>query len=242
MSGNECKVPRKLFLLGSHQALEVAARPFVRAAGARRARIAVLTQDTDGFDDHRDDYLPLLDLMGEHGIQVIRPDARGQLSTDDACDVLSEATGIFVCGGHIPTYLELYGGDPIRRLITERHLDGIPFAGMSAGTLIAQDAIALPAKEYNLPCDDANGFVRLSGLGLISGVTVEVHFTEKQRLPRLLKRMKAIPGHETGFGIDEGACAVFSEGRFERALGEHVHKATISDAARHSYLVERIVP
>jgi cyanophycinase-like exopeptidase len=57
------------------------------------------------------------------------------------------ATGIFIGGGHTPTYHRLYATEPVRGVIRERYEERIPVAGVSAGALIALDPCVLTPDE-----------------------------------------------------------------------------------------------
>ena len=52
------------------------------------------------------------------------------------------------------------------------------------------------------------------GLGLLPEVIVDMHFAERQRLPRLLAAVLRQPSH-VGLGIDEDTAVLVSPGRFE---------------------------
>lgn len=62
----------------------------------------------------------------------------------------------------------------------------------------------------------------VAGLGLVSDFIVGVHFTERNALPGVLEAM-AKTRMKIGWGIDEPACAVFENGRFEGTLGRAVY-------------------
>ena len=49
------------------------------------------------------------------------------------------------------------------------------------------------------------------GFGLLKGVTVDQHFSNRGRLPRLLALLHAHPG-QFGIGIDESTAVVIQEG------------------------------
>jgi cyanophycinase len=78
----------------------------------------------------------------------IAPDEQGVLDLDAVSAKLREATGIFIGGGHTPTYHQLYVTEPIRGMIQERYREGVPVAGVSAGALIAlQVCVLFPEYE-----------------------------------------------------------------------------------------------
>jgi cyanophycinase len=216
--------PHKLLLLlGGSQAFEVAAEEFVPAAGGTEASIALLLQGGAGSRRHLPDYTDPWTRRGVTRCQAVMPGEDGELSLPTAKNIISHATGIFIGGGHTPTYHRLYALEPIRALIRNRYQEGVPVAGVSAGALIAPDICAIPPEKTG------NGSVRiLPGLGLVSGLVVGVHFTESGALPTILEAMVRTRTQD-GWGIDGSACAVFNDGRYSQTLGGNVYQITVTD-------------
>jgi cyanophycinase len=218
-----------LFLLGGDAAFEVAAREFVSAAGGRGAQIALLLQGGQGWEKYVPRYVEPWLKLGIAGYRVIVPDEDGKLDLQTATATLHWATGIFIGGGHTPTYHRLYATEPIRSVIRKCHKKGVPIAGMSAGALIAPEICVMTSDET----EDTSLEV-LAGLGLVSDLIVDVHFSERNALPTLLGAM-ARAQTKTGWGIDEPACAVFENGRFKGALGQSVHEIIMTDFETKAY-------
>ena len=137
-----------LYLLGGSAAYASVVEQFVIAAGETDARIAVLLlggspKSVQYLAGYRD---PLL----ECGASLVLPVMRGEdgtLDPDEALRRLGEATGIFIGGGHTPTYLELYGSGVIRDAIQDRSDSGIPIGGVSAGALMLPQVCAIPPED-----------------------------------------------------------------------------------------------
>jgi len=159
----------------------------------------------------------------------IVPDENGTLDLDTVSAKLREATGIFIGGGHTPTYHRLYATEPIRSVLRESYHKGVPIAGVSAGALIAPEICVLPPDETN------DGSLQIAaGLGLVSDLIVGVHFTELNALPSVLEAM-ARTKTRSGWGIDEPACAVFEDGQFKGALGWSVYEMVMTDFEARAY-------
>jgi cyanophycinase len=167
---------RLLFLLGGSAAFDVVAESFVPAAGGREATIALLLQGGRGWEKYVPEYTQPWTRRGVSRYYAIAPDENenenGTLDLDKVSSKLRQASGIFIGGGHTPTYHRLYATEPIRSLIRERYDEGVPIAGVSAGALIAPEICALYPDETQ---DSALEIV--TGLGLVSDVIVGVHFT-----------------------------------------------------------------
>jgi cyanophycinase len=216
---------RLCLLLGGSDAFDTAAGVFIPAAGGSEARIALLLQGGHDWQRYVPQYVEPWIKAGIAGCYPIAPQEDGSLHFEGVRRRLLDATGIFVGGGHSPTYQRLYATDPISSIIRERFLHGVPYAGVSAGALIAPQVCAIPPEDTGEPS------VRiLAGLGLMQDCVIGVHFSEWNALPHVLEAM-AITRTATAWGIDEDACAVFEDGRFGRALGGTVHEISMTDFA-----------
>jgi cyanophycinase len=224
-------MPRRLLFLlgGSNAAFDVVVEKFVPAAGGRDAVIALLMQGGQGWEKYLPDYTQPWLRRGVTKVHPIVPDESGGLDLDAVAAKLGQATGIFIGGGHTPTYQRLYATEPVRSLIWARHDSGVPVAGMSAGALIAPQVCTLPPDET----DDGSLQV-VAGLGLVDNLIVGVHFSEWNTLPSVLEAMTRTQ-ISTGWGIDEPACAVFEDGQFAGAMGGSVYEIAMTDFETKTY-------
>jgi cyanophycinase len=233
--GDEMTPRRLLFLLGGSAAFDAVAEKFVPAAGGCDANIALLMQGGHGWEKYVPEYAEPWIRRGISRYCPIAPDENGTLDLDSVSAKLRAATGVFIGGGHTPTYHRLYATEPIRGIIRESYGKGVPIAGVSAGALIAPEICMLPPDET-----DDGSLQIVSGLGLISDVIVGVHFTEWNALPSVLEAM-ARTQTRTGWGIDEPACAVFEDGQFKGAFGRSVYEIVMTDFETRAYgMVERV--
>jgi cyanophycinase len=214
---------RQLFLLGGNAAYEVFADEFITAAGRGNAVVALLMQGGDNWQKYVPQYAEPLEQRGAACHHSIVPDENGALDLEGVAAKLREATGILLCGGHTPTYQRLYAAEPVRGWIQGRYQEGVPVAGVSAGALISPEPCVLWQDET------VDGVPQVArGLGLVRDLAIEVHFSERARLPRLLEAMNHLQAN-VGWGIDESACIVFKEGQAECVLGQSVHRVEMTD-------------
>jgi cyanophycinase len=226
--------PRLLFLIGGSAAFDVVAEAFVPVSGGRDARIALLLQGGQGWEKYVPEYTQPWVRRGVSRYHAIVPDENGALDVDAACIGLREATGIFIGGGHTPTYHRLYATEPIRSVIREQHGQGIPVGGVSAGASIA------PANCTLTPDETDDGTLKIvPGLGLIGDIIVGVHFTEWDALPDVLEAMSRTQT-QAGWGIDEPACAVFEDSQFKGALGQGVYEIVMTDFETKSHRMRKV--
>ncbi len=127
------------------------------------------------------------------------------------CARLQAATGIYTTGGHTPTYRRLFAVEPIRTTIRGRYFAGVPFAGLSAGALLAQETCIFPPEFYDLTQLEI-----VPGLGLLPGRVIEVHYNEPQRVIRLRENMARLK--LPGIGIEDSGCALFLNETFSEMV------------------------
>lgn len=226
-------VHKFLFLLGGsgNAIFDKVAEEFVPAAGGCDSAIALLMQGGHGWKKYVPEYIQPWIQRGVSKYHTIVPDENGILDLDAVSTKLREATGIVIAGGHTSTYHRLYATEPILSIIRESYYKGVPVAGCSAGALLSPEICVLPIDETN------NASLRtVNGLGLVSNVTIGVHFTERNALPTVLEAMSRIQT-QTGWGIDESACAVFENGQFKGALGRSVYEIVMTDFEAKTYTV-----
>ncbi|OAB42766.1 cyanophycinase [Paenibacillus antarcticus] len=212
-----------LFLFGANPSLEEANELFIQKSGGQNAKIVLLIMNRSGWEEYLPRYTDVWKRNGVVHISVILPDDNGELNEKIAEELLQEATGIFIGGGDTEKYHAYYAMEPIKSILKDCYSKGVPIAGSSAGALI------LPEICLISPKDSSNGeMLSKAGIGLLSDILIGVHFTEWNDKVNLLEGMK---NHKIryGIGIDEEACALFKNGKFESEFGEYVHHIEIND-------------
>lgn len=218
-----------VFLIGGSDAYDSMADEFLAAAGGHTAQIALLLQGGKRWSEYVSGYVEPWTRRGATVYQPVVPGANGRLNLTRARQILRSATGIFIGGGHTPAYHRLFATDPIRALIRERHDQGVPVAGVSAGALVALQACVLSADETPDKCLQI-----VPGLDLVRDVVIGVHFTSTNALPEMIEVM-AKTRTKIGLGIDDGACAVFDKGRFRGILGQSVYEIEMRDFEKQTF-------
>ena len=184
---------KSIFLFGDqHDNFAETSLPFIEAAGGKAARIAVLTV---GGPKSR----PYIDRITapwhEAGIEVstlgLEEDS-GEPGERMAATI-RQSTGIFMCGGDTRRYQRMYVASALGQVIRDMHSSGTPYAGVSAGALLAADKCAAwggivttASNEYyvryrgcyeDLDSDKAAIQLELAtGLGLVRDCVFEPHF------------------------------------------------------------------
>ena len=95
------------------RAFDVVAEELVPAAGGCDSRIVLLLQSREGWEKHKPEYVQPWIRRGVSQYDPVVPGENGTLDLEAASARLREATGIFIGGGHTPTYYWLYATDTI---------------------------------------------------------------------------------------------------------------------------------
>ncbi len=197
---------------------------FVELAGGDRARIALVTTATGIPDEVHAEYEQVFRKLGVDDTRELRLHGRADADGDLAEAVLRQATGVFFSGGD-QSRIRALVGSRTNEVLAERLGHGLVVAGTSAGATALGRTMILGGEGPEV----AAATVRTApGLGLLDGVLIDMHFGERERLPRLLSAVALAPDH-IGVGIDENTAVLVEAGRFE-VLGSGV--ATVVDPER----------
>jgi cyanophycinase len=197
------------------------------------------------FQGHREDFLgslteadivvlvaaPGVDLDGEPGFvgslrRVGARDVRWLHTKDrraangevELLARLEDARGVWFGGGRQWNLVDSYQHTQVHRLVEAVLARGGVVGGSSAGASIQADYMARGNPLGNLDIM-AEGYEE--GLGLLTGVAVDQHFSQRRRLPDLESLVARHPQY-LGIGIDEGAVLIV-QGRVGEVLGSAVH-------------------
>jgi cyanophycinase len=183
---------------------------FVALCGGEQARIVLVTTATDQPDQVRAEYEQVFRKLGVAAITELRLRGRGDADSDATAAELSQATGVFLCGGD-QSRLRTLVGSRAGHVLRDRLRAGLVIAGTSAGATALGHAMILGGAGGEV----SPGAVRTSpGLNLVPKALIDMHFGERGRLPRLLSAIALDPDH-LGLGIDENTAILVEGTRFE---------------------------
>jgi cyanophycinase len=106
---------------------------------------------------------------------------------------LTEASGVWFAGGDQALLVAAYKGSAVEREVKKVLARGGVVGGTSAGAAVMSDVMI---RDGDLVAEVGVGF------GLLPGVVVDQHFSQRQRQPRLEGVLAKYP-HYLGLGIDE---------------------------------------
>ena len=176
---------------------------FVALCGAKEANIVIIPTASQ-LEDTGSNYEKIfLDLGAKVAISLninTREDAQRQ----DFLETLENATGIFMTGGNQLRLSTIIGGTPVAQGIRRLNAAGVHVAGTSAGAAIMPEHMIAGGATGALP--NEQGVTFAPGMGLLSKVILDQHFSQRNRLGRLLTAVSYNP-FASGLGICENTAA-----------------------------------
>ena len=142
---------------------------------------------------------------------------RGEATLDSKVKILDEAKALFFTGGDQVKITSQIGDTQVFERIHEIYNDGGVIAGTSAGASALSETMLVEGGDEESHV--IGGSVRMApGLGLIGGVIIDQHFTERGRVGRLIGAVAQNPKN-LGIGIDEQTAIVVERGNGFYVLG-----------------------
>ena len=197
------------------------------------ARIVLVTTASGVPASSLASYSAAFRSLGVPDIRELHVASKHEADDDQTITELHKATGVFFTGGD-QARLEVLIGSRTNQLLHDQLAAGaVVIAGTSAGATALGETMILGGTSGTSgtsgsggsggrppgPDRDRDGAViaglrTAPGLGLLPGVIVDMHFAERQRLPRLVAAVLRQPSL-VGLGIDEDTAVLTGPGRFE---------------------------
>ena len=188
---------------------------FVDLSGGKEAYIAIIPT-ASRLAETGPAYVDLFKEMGAKEVYTMEIENRSDAANKEYLEHLSKATGIFMTGGNQLLLSTILGGTPVAQMIRRRNAIGIHVAGTSAGAAFIPEHMIASGEHGLMPRGD---MVTLSpGLGLTNKLIVDQHFSQRDRLGRLLCAMSYNP-FAIGIGIDEDTAAFLGPDGVIRVVG-----------------------
>ena len=192
------------------------------------ARIVLITTALGRPTQSFATYLAAFRRIGVGDVRELRLDSHEQANSEQTLAALARATGIFFTGGD-QARLQFLASSRAILALRDRVADGsLAVAGTSAGAAALGPVMILggnvresgdhqAGREGDDPDDQEmpGGPLRMGpGLGLLPASVIDVHFTQRERLPRLIAAVTRHPSH-LGIGIDEDTAVLVRSARFD---------------------------
>lgn len=176
---------------------------FVELCGGKDANLVVIPTASQ-LADTGDRYQKLFTGLGAGEVGVLDFDMRRDTEEKNRLQRLDQATGIFFTGGNQLRLSTMLGGTPVAQRIRALNAHGVHVGGTSAGASILSEHMIAFGKEGLSP---TAGSVRLApGLGLTNRFIIDQHFSQRDRLGRLMAALAYNP-YAVGIGLDEDTAA-----------------------------------
>lgn len=209
-------------------------RRFVEMSGGADADIVVIPT-ASRLDETGPDYLRIFSDLGAARVEYLPIARRADCDNPQFVEILDRATGIFMTGGNQLRLSTIIGGTLVAQKIRRRNAAGVPVAGTSAGASIMSEHMVAGGSSNSAP---AEGNISLApGMGLTNAVIIDQHFTQRNRLGRLLTASSYNP-FLIGLGIDEDTAAFIGPDNVFEVVGSGT--VTVVDASQltHSSMWE----
>jgi len=185
---------------------------FVELCGGDTSRIIVIPTASQ-LDDTGQRYVDLFHELGAKEVINMPIETREDASREDYVEYLSAADGVFITGGNQLRLSTILGGTPVAQSVRRLNATGTHVAGTSAGAAIIPEHMIAGGRTG--PTPTATGVNLAPGLGLTNSYIIDQHFTQRDRLGRLLSALSYNP-FVTGIGVDEDTAAfIRSDGVLE---------------------------
>jgi len=191
-------------------------RRFVRLAGGRRARIAVVPTASSVEPEMVEVYRDVFTRLGAAEVVAIRPRTRAEADDPALAAPVGTATGVFMTGGNQLKLSQWVTGTALGRAIHAAHRQGLVVGGTSAGASVMSTHMISMGGEGLTPRHRRSQLT--AGLGLLDGVVVDQHFDQRNRFGRLMAVVSGSPSL-LGVGIDEDTAAVVTDRRWLEVVG-----------------------
>jgi cyanophycinase len=178
---------------------------FVEAAEGADGHIVVISTASSLGDAATDRYRELFTSLGAVRVSGLRPEQRDEADDPEVAKGLADATGVFLTGGNQLRLSSAVAGTRLGDAIHRANDRGAVLAGTSAGA----SAMAAHMMAFGRPGESPKSRMAqlAAGLGVLTGVVIDQHFSERGRFGRLLTVVAHSPSL-LGLGLDEDTCAV----------------------------------
>lgn len=194
---------------------------FVEAAGGKDAKLVYVPCSEQDEVSVPQGIVESWKEMGVASATFIHTKDRNQANEDEEfLEPLKDATGIWFGGGRQWNLADSYYGTTAHRLMKEVLKRGGVIGGSSAGASIQGRylARATPIQNFKLMAD---GYER-GGLGFISGVAIDQHFSQRGRQKDMTELVDRYP-QLLGIGIDERTAIIVRKSKAEVVGRGKVH-------------------
>ncbi len=204
-------------------------RRFVDICGGDAACIVIIPT-ASRLPDTGSMYADLFMDLGAERALFTDINERSDCDDELLLEEMDKATGIFVTGGNQLRLSGILGGTPVGQRLRRLNAEGTPIAGTSAGAAMLSQHMIVGGASGTSPKED--GVNLAPGIGLTNTAIIDQHFSQRDRLGRLLTALSYNP-FLIGIGIDEDTAFLIDGDNQCEVVGSGA--VTILDASRLSH-------
>ena len=183
-------------------------RRFVAEAGGQQARVVVCATASALGPEIVELYERTFTRLGVAEVLSARPHDRREADKGEHADAVEAATGVFFTGGNQMKLAAAIRGSRFGDAVVDAYDRGVVVGGTSAGASVVSEHMV----GYGSP--GAQPKFRMvaaaQGLGLLPGVIVDQHFSQRERYGRLVNLVASSPDL-LGIGLDEDTAMMVTD-------------------------------
>jgi len=210
-----------LVIIGGHEDRthdKAVLQRFVELAGGPERKIVVISAASSIAEEMWNIYDGAFADLGVTRRVHLPIESREDANDEAVLRELADAGGIFMTGGDQKRLMANIGGTAFDRELHAAYQErGACIGGTSAGASAMSGHML--ATGHAGPKPEKGGVNLGAGLGLVRGVVIDQHFSERHRLSRLLTVVAQNP-YLQGVGIDEDTALVIERGVGIEVLGQ----------------------
>ncbi|MDH3349153.1 MAG: cyanophycinase [Desulfobulbaceae bacterium] len=176
---------------------------FVKLCGGKDAKIVIIPTASMKAETGPN-YESVFNDLGIKQSTSLPINTRDDAQSSKYIEEIEKSSGIFLTGGNQLRLSTILGGTPVAQAIRRSNAAGVHVAGTSAGAAIMPEHMIAGGPTGALP--NEQGVTLAPGLGLINKLILDQHFSQRNRLGRLLSAVSYNP-FATGIGICEDTAA-----------------------------------
>ena len=190
---------------------------FIALAGGAQKPLVIITAASTVPDDVWDMYREAFDALGAKEVRHMPIPDRAAADDADLARVVAGAAGIFMTGGDQKRLIAVIGGTAVEHAMREAYQGGACVAGTSAGASVMCTHMIAEGRAELAP---EKGAAKLAaGLGFVTRVVIDQHFSQRHRINRLLSVIAQSP-FLLGAGIDEDTALIVHGQSGVEVIGE----------------------
>ncbi len=192
-------------------------KKFLELSGGQDARIKFITAASSVPDIVWQSYQAVFQDLGATQCELVPMWTRDDASNPNVVAQLAQADGIFMTGGDQNRLMQCLWESPAAQAMHRAfHVNGCCIAGTSAGAAVMSRQML--AQGTATPNPEKDVIQMDIGLGFVANAIIDQHFSQRQRLGRLLSALAQRPDM-LGVGIDEDTALVIERGQSIEVVG-----------------------